>query len=160
MDNIGFRQITKLDKENLEKATNWMYNWWGKEEGYTFEEVQCFMEHSLQKDRLPQTYGIFCDNKIIGMYQFAYEDLSIRPDIYPWLCNLYVDEEYRNKGIGRLLIEDVKKTAKQNTKFDEIYLYTKHTGLYEKFGWNYVSEIDTYSKKPRIQRLYKLDLNK
>jgi len=32
-------------------------------------------------------------------------------------------------------------------------------GLYEKFGWNYVSEIDTYSKEPRIQRLYRLDLD-
>ncbi len=93
------------------------------------------------------------------MFQFTYEDLEVRPDIYPWLANLYVDEEYRNKGMARILLEKVKQIAKSSTNFDELYLFTKHKGLYEKFGWNYVSELDTHIKSPRIQRLYKLDIN-
>jgi len=158
MDNIQFKQITEIDDENLNIMTNWMYNWWGEEEGYTFDGVRCFLQHSLQKDRLPQTYGVFCEGKIIGMFQFTYEDLGVRPDIYPWLANLYVDEEYRNKGIARILLEKAKEIAKLSINFDEIYLYTEHIGLYEKFNWQYVSELDTYIKNPRIQRLYKLTL--
>ena len=158
MENIEFKQIIELDNDNLNRIVNWMYNWWGIEEGYTFEAVKCYIKHSLLKNRLPQTYGIFLDKKIIGMYQLTYEDLGVRPDIYPWVANLYVDKEYRNKGFGRLLLENVKRTAKQITNFNEIYLYTEHVGLYEKFGWTYVSNIDTYIKNPRIQRLYKLDL--
>lgn len=159
MKNLEFKQITKIDNENLNIMTNWMYNWWGKEDGYTFEGIKCFLEHSFQIDKLPQTYGIFCDGKIIGMFQFTYEDLGVRPDIYPWLANLFVDEEYRNKGVARKLLEEVKETAKKVITFETIYLYTEHVGLYEKFGWTYVSEIDTYVKKPRMQRLYKLDIN-
>ena len=155
---IRIEQLTNIDKQTLETMTKWMYDWWGEENGYNIEAVQCFMEHSLMKDRLPQTYGLFLDNKIIGMYQFAYEDLSIRPDIYPWLANVYIDHEYRGKGYARILLENVKKTAREVIKFDEIFLYTKHIGLYEKFGWEYVSDLDTYNKEPRIQRLYKMEL--
>ena len=159
MNNIEIKQITKIDNDTLDIITKWMYNWWGKEDGYVFEEVKCFMEHSLQENRLPQTYGIFVDSKIVGMYQFAYEDLSIRPDIYPWLANVYIDEAYRNNGFCRKMMETVKEKAKKNLDFNEIYLYTKHQGLYEKFGWKYVSDFDTYRKSPRIPGLYKLELN-
>ncbi len=155
---LQFKQLIDINEETLNTVTTWMYNWWGKRDGYSFEEVRCFMKCSMQKNRLPQTYGLFFKDAIIGMYQFSYEDLSIRPDIYPWLANVYIDEEYRKKGYGRKLLENVKRTAKENINFDEIFLYTEHNGLYEKFGWIFVSDFDTYSKAKRIQRLYKLKL--
>lgn len=158
MNNLEFRQIIEIDKQNLDIMTNWMYNWWGKEDGYTFDSVKCFLEHSFLKDRLPKTFGLFHNGRIIGMFQFTYEDLEVRPDIYPWLANLYVDEEYRNKGIGRILLEKVNEVSKTSLNFNELYLFTKHIGLYEKFGWVYISDLDTYTKNPRIQRLYKLDI--
>lgn len=158
MNNLEFKQITQIDNDNLDIMTNWMYKWWGQEEGYTFDGVKCYMEHSLQKDRLPKTYGLFSNGRIIGMFQFTYEDLEVRPDIYPWLANLYVDEKYRNKGVARILLDKVKEIAKSSTNFNELYLFTKHIGLYEKFDWEYISELDTHMKIPRIQRLYKLTL--
>lgn len=158
MDSLEFKQIIEIDDKNLEIMTNWMYKWWGKEEGYTFDSVKCFIKHSFQKDKLPKTYGLFSDGTIIGMFQFTYEDLEVRPDIYPWLANLYVDEKYRKKGVSRILLDKINEIAKIELNFDELYLYTKHIGLYEKFGWKYVSEIDTYLKTPRVQRLYKLNL--
>lgn len=135
-----------------------MFHWWGERDGYSLEEVKCYMKHSLLKDRLPQTYGLYLDDTIIGMYQFTYEDLSIRPDIYPWLANVYIDENYRGKGYARILLESVKITATRISNCKELYLYTKHENFYEKFGWHFLSEIDTYSKEPRIQRLYKFDI--
>lgn len=155
---IELKQLIDIDDETLNKVSTWMYNWWGKKDGYNFEKVKCFMKHSMQTDRLPQTYGLFLNNKIIGMYQFTLEDLNVRPDIYPWLANVYIDEEYRNKGYARNLLENVKENAKRTIDFDELFLYTKHIGLYEKFGWEYISEIDTYNDDSRIERLYKLDL--
>jgi len=155
---VIFRKITSADEETLNTITTWFYEWWGKRDGYNFEAVRCFVEHSMQKDRLPQTYALFLDSKIIGICQLAYEDLSIRPDIYPWIANLYIDEEYRNKGYARILLENVNKTLKDNTEFEELFLYTKHIGLYEKFGWEFIGDLDTYNKEPRIQRLYRLKL--
>ena len=69
-----------------------------KKEEYTFDSVKSFIKHSFQKDKLPKTYGLFSYGRIIGMVQFTYEGLEVRSYIYPWLANLYIDEEYRNKG--------------------------------------------------------------
>ena len=152
------KQLVEISEETLNTITIWMYNWWGIKDGYSFDGVKCFMEHSLQKDRLPQTYGLFVNNKIIGMFQLTYEDLNVRPDIYPWLANVYIDEKYRSKGYGRKLLESIKDIAKNKLNFNELYLYTKHTDLYEKSGWKYISEIDTFKEESRIERLYKLEL--
>ena len=152
------KQLIDIDNKTLNTMTTWMYNWWGIKRGYSFDGVKCFIEHSLQKDRLPQTYGLFIDNKIIGMFQLLYEDLNVRPDIYPWLADVYIDEKYRKKGYGRKLLESVKEIAKYKLNFNELYLYTKHNNLYEKFGWEFVSDIDTFNEESRIERLYKLDL--
>lgn len=156
--NIQVKQLIDIDEDTLDTMSNWMYNWWGKKNGYSYDGIKCYMKHSLQRDRLPQTYGLFVNDKIIGMFQLTLEDLNVRPDIYPWLCNLYIDEEYRNKGYGRILLESVKGIAKSKLDFNELYLYTKHSGLYEKFGWKYISDIDTFNEESRIEKLYKLDL--
>ena len=159
MQNLEFKQITEINNDNLDIMTNWMYKWWGEADGYTFEGVKCYLQHSFLKDRLPKTYGLFHNGRIIGMFQFTYEDLEVRPDIYPWLANLYVDEEYRNKGVARILLEKVNQIAKTSLNFNDVYLFTKYTGFYEKFGWDYISELDTHRENTRIQRLYKLDIS-
>lgn len=155
---VKIKKITEISEDNLNKITEWMYEWWGKNEMLTFEQVKSFVKHSIQDKKLPQTYGAFINDEMIGMYQFSYDDLFSRPDIYPWLANVYVDEKYRNNGICRMLMESVKENAKNNLQFNELWLYTKHVNLYEKFGWEYVSDIDTYIKEQRIQRLYKLNI--
>ena len=57
------------------------------------------------------------------------------------------------KNIEIILLEKVNETAKTLLNFNELYLFTKHIGLYEKFGWEYISKLDTHIKNPRIQRL-------
>ena len=144
------------DETHLDTITGWMYAWWGKAEGYSYEAVRACMAHSLQEQRLPQTYGLFRDSKLVGMYQFTNGDLFPRPDLYPWLANLYIDPACRGAGLGRFLIESVRRHA-ANAGLKELYLFTTHSGLYEKFGWAFVQEIDTFLE-PRIQRLYKTEL--
>ncbi len=83
-------------------------------------------------------------------------DLDVRPDIYPYLANLYVQEDYRGNGIVKLLIDRALSEAKR-LGLSELFLYTKHVGLYEKYGWEFIGEIDTFLL-PRIQRLYKINI--
>lgn len=153
------KQLINVDINILNTITTWMYNWWGKDEGYSFDGIKCFMKHSMQENKLPQTYGLFLDNKIIGMYQFTLEDLDVRTDIYPWLANVYIDENYRKQGYGKILLESVMRNVKNIKNFKEIYLFTKHINLFEKFGFEFVELIDTYSDFDRIKRLYKLKIN-
>lgn len=140
--NIEFKQLINIDENTLNIITKWNYEWWGESSNYNYEKVKHFLQYSMQKDRIPQTYGLFLDNQIIGMCQFLYEDLDVRPDIYPWLANVYIDEKYRNKGYGRILIENATKVAHDIIKFNELFLYTKHIGLYEKFCKNLTDDIN------------------
>jgi predicted acetyltransferase len=156
--NVEIKQIIGIDEEILKITTDWMYKWWGIEENYRYEEVRCYMKHSFNDKKLPQTYGIFLDNKIIGMYQFTYRDLFLRPDIYPWLANVHIDEKYRNNGFGKKLIESVKNNAVKNLEHDEIYLYTQHENLYEKYGWERIGKENILDINFKSQILYKLKI--
>ena len=155
---LDVKQLINIDKKTLDHIAKWMYDWWGKSDGYSYDETKCYMKHSMQKEKLPKTYGLFLDNEIIGIYQFTNVNLIVRPDIYPWLANVYIDKRYRNKGYGKKMLETVKDMAKNIKDCKEIFLWTEFKGLYEKFGWTFIDDIDTYSKESRIQRLYKLDL--
>lgn len=44
MERIEFKKLVNDNEKVLDKTTNWMYNWWGKRDGYSFEEVKCFMK--------------------------------------------------------------------------------------------------------------------
>lgn len=156
---VEIRKITDIDDMTLNTITDWMYNWWGVEDGYSYEAVKCRMKHSCNQSGLPQTYGVYLDDKLIGMYQFTLEDVFVRPDLYPWLACVYIDEAYRGTGYGCILMESVYENAKTNLNTKEIYLYTKHIGLYEKYGWKYVSNVETFKIKDSLQRLYKLEIS-
>ena len=154
-------EIIKLEDSNnliFEKICEWNYNWWGIRDGKSFEEVRCYLEHSLNKDRLPQTYVAIIGEEPAGMYQLSMsDDLFSRPDIYPWLINVYVDEKFRGKNVCRELMNTVNENAKK-ANLHELYLYTNHIGLYEKFGWNLVEEVKTFKKDSPIERLYRLEI--
>lgn len=52
-------------------------------------------------------------------------------------------------------------TVNENAKkanLKELYLYTKHIGLYEKFGWTFMGEVKTFREDSPIERLYKLEI--
>lgn len=153
-------KVIKLEDSNnaiFDKVLEWNYNWWGKRKN-SFEEVKCNLEHSLCKERLPQTYVALVNGEAAGMYQLAMsDDLESRPDIYPWLINVYVDEKFRGQNVCRELLLSVNETAK-NANLKELFLYTKHKGLYEKFGWEFVEEVKTFQEDSPIERLYRLEI--
>lgn len=154
-------EIIKLENSNndiFDKICEWNYNWWGIRNNDSFEAVKCYLEHSLCKDRLPQTYVALIDNQPVGMYQISMsDDLETRPDIYPWLVNVYVDENFRGKGICKEMMNTVYENAKK-MNLTELFLYTKHIGLYEKFGWKFIEEVKTFRNDSPIERLYKLKI--
>ena len=46
----------------FDKICEWNYNWWGIRNHESFEEVKCGLEHSLNTDRLPQTFVALLDD--------------------------------------------------------------------------------------------------
>ena len=154
-------EIIKLEESNnlfFDKICDWYYNWLGIKNNESIEEIKCTFEHSLCKDKLPQTFVALIDGEPAGMYQLAMsDDLNSRPDLYPWLINVYVDEKFRGRNVARELMNTVKENAKE-LGLTELYLYTKHIGLYEKFGWKFIEEVKTFKDDSPVERLYKLEI--
>ena len=154
-------EIIKLEESNnpfFDKICDWYYNWLGIKNNESIEEIKCTFEHSLCKNKLPQTFVALIDGEPAGMYQLAMsDDLNSRPDLYPWLINVYVDEKFRGRNVARELMNTVKENAKE-LGLTELYLYTKHVGLYEKFGWKFIEEVKTFKDDSPVERLYKLEI--
>ena len=154
-------EIIKLEESNnifFDKICDWYYNWLGIKNNESIEEIKCTFEHSLCKNKLPQTFVALIDGEPAGMYQLSMsDDLNSRPDLYPWLINVYVDEKFRGRNVARELMNTVKENAKE-LGLTELYLYTKHVGLYEKFGWKFIEEVKTFKDDSPVERLYKLEI--
>lgn len=156
--NISIVKVTANDKTFLTTISKWIYNWWGKIEGYSLEEIKEFTQYAVYENRIPQTFVALKDGKPAGMYHILMSDCKVRPDIYPWLTDVYVAEEFRGQGIGKLLIQSVREKAKE-LDLEEIFLYTNLDRVYEKHGWIFLEYFNPYTSPKGEQKLYRLDIN-
>lgn len=144
---MEYKQIKEGTEPYFTEFCKEMHTWWTKEnyENWSLEKVTYYLKHCL-KDTIPSTYILHEENTFIGSYQILMEDLDSRPDLYPWLANVYIKKEYRGKGYGRKCIEHAIKTIK-DMNLSKIYLFTEHRNLYEKFGFTLLEEVETFGNE-------------
>lgn len=137
------------------QVVEWFYRWWGVPGNFKYGQVREFVEHSLNDGvRLPQLFAAIDGDRVVGVFAVAMsDDLITRCDVYPWLANVYVDEKCRGRGIGRFLLSHLDEVM-SGLRIPELFLYTKHLGLYEKFGFEFVEYVNTYKDDSPIERLY------
>lgn len=86
------------------------------------------------------------NERIIGyLYGIINKTEEVKNDNVAYLDALYIDPEYRKKGIGNALIDAFKKWCiNNNIKSIEVKLWTNNTEakkLYEKVGFETIKEI-------------------
>ena len=83
------------------------------------------------------------DNMLVGYIAAAPKELSYRKSKYLEIDNMGVNPEYRGKGVGTLLIEEVKKWAKENG-YNKLFVnsYFKNTSAIAFYKKNGFEEID------------------
>ena len=125
---ITLREIPEIKEE----AAEWFSSKWGvPKEAY----LECMNDYFDEKTE----YGWYLcldDDKIIGGLGVIENDFHDRKDLTPNVCAVYIEEEYRLKGIaGKLLnlvVDDMRSKG-----ITPIYLVTDHKGFYEKYGWEF-----------------------
>ena len=151
-------RLENMESPAFEQVCKWSYDWWGAKDDMKPEHMRYLMAHSVNTERLPQTFVALQNGTPVGMYQISMvDDLRGRPDIYPWLANVYVDEACRGLGICKELMLTVAENARK-AGIGTLYLYTHHVGLYEKYGWEFVEAVETFKEDSPMERLYRLQI--
>ena len=68
--------ITDKNHPALPAIIQWLYNWWGKDEDYTKEQVEAYVRNAVCIDRIPQVFLILQDGVPAGTFQFAMSDIK------------------------------------------------------------------------------------
>lgn len=147
-------KVEYIDLKNKPELINEAASWFSKcfeipKEAY----LKCMDEYLANKI----SYGWYLclyNNKIIGGLGVIKNDFHKRVDLYPNICAVYVEEEYRGNGIaGNLLIMVVNELKKK--KITPVYLLTDHIGFYEKYGfefYDFVENLDGSKSRMYIHR--------
>lgn len=142
--------------ELLEEITLYFINHWANEES-KMVYVDCIKNALYSKNKMSNWYVLLDDNRIIGSAGMISNDFVSRMDLYPYLCALYIEKDYRGHNYGKLLIDRIKKDT-ISLGFDFLYLVTDHIGYYEHFDFEKIGT--GYHPWGETSSIYRCNLKK
>jgi len=92
-------------------------------------------------------------SELVGMVSLKFHDMDTRPDLDPWLGGLLVLPEWRNRGVGTMLMHRATEEARR-LNVPQLYLWTHSAeGLYHKLGWQVVERTNYFSKEAVVMQI-------
>ena len=119
--------------EQMEAVIAYFQQQWASEESMMVYD-DALRRTPGAKNPLPQWYWLQDGERIIGCAGLITNDFISRGELYPWLCALYIDPEYRQQGLARRLIDHIARHTRE-LGFDQLHLCTDIEGFYEKAGF-------------------------
>ncbi|MDQ3929909.1 MAG: GNAT family N-acetyltransferase [Chloroflexota bacterium] len=123
----------------VDTIARWHWDEWGHAdpEGSLQSWAQGLRERT-SRDSVPTTYVALEGEELLGSATLVDNDMSTRPDLWPWVAGVFVKPERRGQGIGSALMRYVvRKAAEMGIK--RLYLHTGAArAFYEKLGWRYL----------------------
>jgi N-acetylglutamate synthase-like GNAT family acetyltransferase len=107
------------------------------------EKMQTYLGESL----IPTMLIAVEDEEVWGTAALIASDMDTKPNLSPWLANVYVRADKRGLGVGAKLVKSIMDLAKQN-QLPRIYLFTPdQENFYAKLGWKTLSK-ESYRNSP------------
>lgn len=146
----GYR-IIQLRQEHAytQRATDWFSSKWRvPREAYEESIAAC----QANTSGIPQWYIVLNDkDEIIAGLGAIENDFHKRKDLALNICAVYVEKEYRLKGIAKLML-DYACSDLAGFGIHDAYLITDHTEFYEKCDWEFFGMIEENSGE--LARMY------
>ncbi|KAF1297725.1 acetyltransferase [Enterococcus sp. JM4C] len=134
---MNIKQIGQIPARVTE-AANWFHEKWEIPAEAYLESMQTALNNPTG---IPKWYVVLDENEqIIAGAGVIENDFHDRLDLTPNLCALYVNEGNRGQKIAEKLLAYICSDMKQ-LGLHKLYLVTDHKGLYEKYGWSYLTMV-------------------
>jgi len=118
----------------------------------TLEDSLKNYRERMNTERLPLTLVALHGSELVGMVSLKFHDMDTRPDLDPWLGGLFVLPEWRNRGVGTMLMHRATEEARR-LNVPRLYLWTHSAeGLYYKLGWQVVERSDYFGKEAVVMQ--------
>lgn len=153
MKNTDWRLLPLRENPALnEIAAAWFHEKWKVPlEAY----LESIMEGQENPDRIPQWYlAVLGEDTIIGGLGVIDNDFHKRKDLTPNVCAVFVEEEYRNGGVARAMLDFVRGEAGK-MGYRKLYLVTDHDQFYERCGWRFLHMVE--EDGGQMTRMYEAD---
>lgn len=97
------------------------------------------LAHCTAASPLPDWFLLLDGETPAGGCGLITNDFISRMDLYPWICALYVEPQYRGNAYGAQLLRTAEDAARA-AGFSDVYLCTDHTSYYERYGYRYIGD--------------------
>lgn len=101
---------------------------------------------------VPQWYLAVDAGRIVGGLGVIENDFHDRRDLAPNVCAVYVEEDYRCRGIAGELLHCVCADMEAQG-VPTLYLLTDHDSFYERYGWEFLCMVQG-DGEPDMSRMY------
>lgn len=129
----GLACVTLRQRPELkQRAAAWFHAKWGVPEA---AYLAC-MEAYLRAETEYGWYLCLDGERIVGGLGVIENDFHDRKDLAPNICAVYTEPAYRRQGVAGSLLNQAVADLKARG-ITPVYLFTDHTGFYERFGWEF-----------------------
>lgn len=137
MDVISISQHPEL----IPAAAQWFHDKWQIPAELYAQEMNAALTST---SGVPAWYVIADGARIVAGLGVIENDFHRRHDLTPNVCAVFVEEEYRMRGLARKLLDHVCRELSAHGCTD-VYLITSHTNFYEKCGWKFFTMVEENS---------------
>lgn len=117
-------------------VAQWLHDAFSYPGSRSVEEIVALLAAPLNGPE--ETFVLFEGNTPVGTASLTHDDLTVRPDLTPWMGGVVVLEPYRGRGYGTALVRHVETFARE-ASVSTLWLYTwTAEALYSQLGWESV----------------------
>lgn len=128
-------------------------NWFSEKWGIPLDAYIASMDECLvNPGGVPSWYIAEIDGAIVGGLGVIENDFHNRKDLAPNVCAVYVEPEYRGRGIAGKLLEFVCQDMRARG-IKTLYLVADHDSFYERYGWRFLTFVQSDGQQGE-SRLY------
>lgn len=133
-------------------VARWLWDEWRRRDGHSFEQTLEAVHESVTARHMPRTFILLADGQPVGTASLAAHDLDDRPDLSPWLADVFVLPAARGRGHAVRLVAAAEAECRA-ASIPTLWLYT---GAAERFyarnGWRTVETIQRVGGRYALMR--------